>query len=583
MINEESLFVSGELTALCFREYRTFITVHECTSSVDTAFSAFTSSLDSLLSAVPALEAECQAFAASTKETQHERRKAALVLDHHDKLLDLLEVPVLLDTCVRNGYYHEALELGDHARGMADRYGDVPIVRDVEREVERGLMTMLVQLLSLLREPVKLPALVKTVGFLRRMDVLSEDELQVAFLASREHNFRASLVGIERERADPVRYVRRYVDLFRENVYDVVSQFTTIFLDGAPPPTSSSPSSSTSEPSPPAILVTFAHQALLALLALLSTHIPRIEDSSALSSLLTQLNYCAASFARLGLDFRSLIIEPFERAVLLSAEKSMREAEAGLEATLKEAMKVGGKPPTTWMSPPESLHTVLDLNFPSPPPTSAAAWNPPPVHLPPSYLTHFPSLSLLSNAHTNTLNSLRLLAPLSQFPALVAAQRQSLRRSAASILAYVSQASSEFAAFAAPVSANNSSLGHGHGVPSSPVVPSTPTTPGGRPSHRRNPSLSLAPSEKDARETKLVLLAYARAFDEGLVPFLRRGLVEGVYGAELGSLAQVDARAAASSEEAEDGLREWARALRAELSPPEAAPVTVDDVASTLR
>ncbi|KAL7409953.1 Dor1-like family-domain-containing protein [Mrakia frigida] len=580
IIHEEASFVSGELTSLCFREYRTFITVHQCSSQVHTAFASFTESLDSLLDAVPSLEAECHAFAASTKQTQSDRRKASLLLEHHDKLLDLLEVPQLLETCVRNGYYHEAMELGQHAKEMSARYGEVAIVRDVEKEVEKGLMGMLVKLLGVLREQVKLPALVKAVGFLRRMDVLNEEELQVAFLASREHNFRAVLVGIERERGEPVRYVRRYVDLFRENVYDVISQFTTIFLDyqkhqlSLPPlPDSKSnllpPSSSPSSPPPPTLLITFAHQSLSALLTLLETHIPLIEDPSALSSLLTQLNYCATSFARVGLDFRSLVTEPFERAVVHSVTKSLKEAEAGLEGTLRGALR-NGKMPSTWMMPPESISFVLDLDINTSTPflqtnNTSKSNSTPSIHSPPIYLTHFPDLALLCNGHINTLNSLRLLSPLSLFPTLLTLQLQSLSRSASLLLSYSQSSTSEFASLSLANSSSSST--------------STPGV-GGRPGHRRNASVSAGPSDKDKKETKLVLRAFGRAFVDGMVPFVRKGLVEGVFGGELGSLEEVDERVVAvggggggggkkkKEEGGIDKLREWVESVEAELRPP---------------
>lgn len=540
---------------------------------------------------MPSLEAECHAFAKSTKETQADRRKAALVLEHHDKLQDLLEVPQLLDTCVRNGYYHEALELGNHAREMAAQYGEVPIVRDVEREVEKGLLGMLVQLLSLLREPIKLPALVKTVGFLRRMDALSEEELQVAFLASREHNFRSQLVGIERERGEPVRYVRRYVDLFRENVYDVISQFTTIFLDHAATLSTSSssssslsdfsasalsPSSSLTSPayrSAPNLLLSFADQSLHSLITTLDTYVPLIEDPSALSSLLTQLNYCATSFARVGLDFRSLVVEPFSLAVLLSTEKAFKEAEAGLEASLRSALR-NGKPPSAWLVPQESLGFVLDLDLSAPFFPSSLFTSSSSTYGPPRQLSHFPDLSLLCNAHTNTLNSLRLLAPIALFPQLVQLQRDSLARSASTITSYFRSASSEFGT---ALGATHGGAGAGTGV-------------GGRPGHRRNPSISAQPSERERKETSLILRAFGRAFESVLVPFLRKGLVEGVYGSELGSLEVVDKRssvsmstaaavgAALSGQEKEveglSKLRDWLEGIESELRP--SPPPTVE-------
>lgn len=527
--------------------------VHRCSSEVQTAFSSFTSSLDSLLDAVPVLEAQCQTFAASTKATQQNRSKAALVLEHHDRLQDLLEVPQLLETCIRSGYYHEALELGAHARQMEEKYGNVAIVKDVGREVEKGLMGMLVQLLALLREPYKLPALVKAVGFLRRMDVLSEEELRVAFLTGREHNYRTQLVEIEREKGDPVRYVRRYIDVFREHVYDIIAQFTTIFIDNP----SISSSSTTPTATPPPILNTFAQQSISALLTLLRSHVPLIEDASSLSSLLTQLNYCASSFSRVGLDFRFLVSEPFEQAVLAANLKSLKEGESTLEGSLREALRTGKAPPS-WLVSTDSRSTILELDL-SPSSSFTTHLQPTSPQTPPTFLAHFPPLAQLCNSHTTALNSLRLFAPLTTFPQLVHQLVKSLLRSATFILSYAQTSASEFqtAAGSIPSSAGGGGGGAGTGV-------------GGRPGHRRNPSVSAGPSIQEQTESKLILRAFGRTFVDGLVPFLLRGLVEGVFDGEMGDVGSSLARLGVELDKGSIGsLREWVEKMERELRPAE--------------
>jgi hypothetical protein len=61
-----------------------------------------------------------------------------------------------------------------------------------------------------------------------------------------------------------------------------------------------------------------------------------------------------------------------------------------------------------------------------------------------------------------------------------------------------------------------------------------------------------------------VLSAYGRAFTEGLVPYLRKGLAEGVFGGELGTLDEVDAKGRAKK--GEDGLVEELEELKTWLA-----------------
>ncbi|WVN90519.1 uncharacterized protein L203_105755 [Cryptococcus depauperatus CBS 7841] len=296
LIAVETSTIESDLINLCYREYPTFISVHECSSAVNSTFGDFSKSLECLVNSIPSLEEECRTFASSTNQIQALRSKASLVQEHQDKLLDLLELPQLMMTCVRNGYYQEAMELLAHSKSIEQKY-KISLVQDVAQEAKGVLDLMIAQLLSLLREPVKLPALIKTVAFLRRLDVLDETELGLVFISSRYHNFRVQLVQIERDRTDPIRYMREYIDLFREHVYDIISQFTAIFID-----------------SPESIpqITSFVHQAIAEVIILVESYVPQLShDSASSSSILIQLGYCAMSFSRVGVDFASLVAAPF--------------------------------------------------------------------------------------------------------------------------------------------------------------------------------------------------------------------------------------------------------------------------------
>ncbi|EIM79533.1 uncharacterized protein STEHIDRAFT_173059 [Stereum hirsutum FP-91666 SS1] len=328
--------LTNALTTLCTSSYPTFLSLHTSTSSLHSSLDTFSTSLSTLLDTLPALESSSQSF--STK------------IKHSSKLNDILELPFLTETCIRNGFYAEALDLHFHTAALAAKFPDVSVVADVKAEVDGAIRGLVQGIVGMFREPVvKLPALWKAVGFLRKMGVFGagvegEEELAVAFLSERGECLEAALravgagmegdvgvgvgMGASGRKEGWVRYLKKYVDVWREGVHDVVTQFSTIFL------TPSTSSATTGTPTPPktltplplrpstpsstsprtpstfilTLLPTFTSNAIHThLLPTLQTVLPHIQDPSWLTSLLTQLTYCATFFSRIGLDFRGLL------------------------------------------------------------------------------------------------------------------------------------------------------------------------------------------------------------------------------------------------------------------------------------
>lgn len=63
------------------------------------------------------------------EEISSNRHMNTLTLNRHTEILEILEIPQLMDTCVRNSYYEEALELAAYVRRLERKYSSIPVIQ----------------------------------------------------------------------------------------------------------------------------------------------------------------------------------------------------------------------------------------------------------------------------------------------------------------------------------------------------------------------------------------------------------------------------------------------------------------------
>ncbi|KAI5462931.1 mitochondrial carrier domain-containing protein [Mariannaea sp. PMI_226] len=290
-----------------------------------------------LAQAVPKLDAHAEQFSSSFSKTSENkllsrRKEALLLLRNSERLVDVMEMPLLLTSAVSTApvNYSSTLELYAHVRRLASLYPDSPVVSSVLEKADEAIRQMAADLVATLKTPnLKLAAAVRTMGWLKRIvpdlvyDAHSDDALPALFLVCRLATLMTTLEALEplRELADEERmrkdkavsswsggqqterYVKRFIEIFREHSFSIVSVFKSIGtnsgseLDDADDPLHRLPSP----------MASFPLYLVEMLLETLRIYLPTVKDQASRESILTQVLYCAGSLGRLGADFGMLL------------------------------------------------------------------------------------------------------------------------------------------------------------------------------------------------------------------------------------------------------------------------------------
>lgn len=359
------------IQALSNRSHKAFITSADNLTTLRSSIPQLTREAQQLRDALPKLDEEAVSFSTKYSKTLDnaalERRKRAMQLARNvDRLSDILELPTLLSTAVSaasvnsgagaaSTTYSSALDLHAHIKRLQTLYPESPLIRDVASQAEDAMKEMTTNLIAGLRaQNLRLAAGMRTVGWLRRVapDLetfqsggaagTEEGALGAVFLICRLAHLVSTLEALDplRELADQEsqrrmnskdksetwsdgqqtdRYLKRYIEIFREQSFAIVSLYKNIFsseqesepavsgLKGA------AKSQSTRSDDPlqklPSALATFPMHLVQLLTDTMRTYLPNVRDRSSRESLLTQLLYCAASLGRLGGDFGMILTE----------------------------------------------------------------------------------------------------------------------------------------------------------------------------------------------------------------------------------------------------------------------------------
>eukprot|EP00928_Gymnodinium_smaydae_P090079 TRINITY_DN73935_c0_g1_i1.p1 TRINITY_DN73935_c0_g1~~TRINITY_DN73935_c0_g1_i1.p1 ORF type:complete len:700 (-),score=134.05 TRINITY_DN73935_c0_g1_i1:47-2146(-) len=225
-----------EMAQLAVQNYGAFIGNAKVTQAVREELSSIQKDLDSMAEQLAPVQASIEDF--KTKATALSQRRAALrnVKEQQGTLLELLEVPQLIDACIRNQLYDESLELlttcGNMLQVQAARDTDVSLVTVLQEQIAEQRAGLHAALVAQLRTDIHLPACVRVIGFLRRLQRHSEEELRRLFIDNRGvflESHKQQVEALRGNRGSVVTAMKNAADLLRTHAYDIGTQYRALF------------------------------------------------------------------------------------------------------------------------------------------------------------------------------------------------------------------------------------------------------------------------------------------------------------------------------------------------------------------
>ncbi|XP_024196494.1 conserved oligomeric Golgi complex subunit 8 [Rosa chinensis] len=302
--------IQSQIQDLMAGNYRALVHAAHTSLSVQDELSSIDKNLKSLtLEKIPELTNACTEFV----DTLEKRKKM-------NQTQHLLEIPQLMETCVWDENYDEALELEAFVRKLSNMHPKLAVVRDLAEQVRKITQSLVSQLLQKLRSDFEKPEAeycLQIVGYLRRAEVYTEYELRLQFLRCRQ----AWLTGMleDLDERNPYEYLKGMISCHRKHLVDIINQCVLVNYDE----------------DDGGLLNSWLMHQVTSHLETLKILLPNISDGVSLSNILEESMYCGMVLGRvIGLDFRGMLPPIFEEAVVNMFSNNVSRAVEGFQLVL---------------------------------------------------------------------------------------------------------------------------------------------------------------------------------------------------------------------------------------------------------
>eukprot|EP00934_Nitzschia_sp_Nitz4_P006716 Nitzschia sp. Nitz4//scaffold2_size372955//24414//26228//NITZ4_000357-RA/size372955-snap-gene-0.59-mRNA-1//-1//CDS//3329546578//6706//frame0 len=406
------------LRSLCASQAGTFVSVERRGAALESALKQLLANAKQVESQVSiaqqALEQEEEASESSLAALSEKHRVRRRTLLQHSSLLELLELPSLMDACVRSNLYDESLNIAAFANTLERRHTEKnEVVLKVIAQIRSRQGDLRRHLLRSLKNQVTMPECLEIVTALRRLNSIDlerqsasniervhaamELSLQVDFLEARDawldqpsqSSSSASgpaFLGASAPKTTSSERLLDTIERYRTRMFEIATQFNAIFRAQA-----------SDDKMSVSLLSMWTTRRVHSFLTMLKVEIGTMEDSAALRDALDACVFFSVSMGRLGADFTAQLPPLFEDKMVAIVVHFWKDGITQLAETLKICREAGVAGPLSSTSVDEAVTSESGA-------ASEGDGGPMP---PPRQLMALPPLGRLVNAVLAGLNELR--------------------------------------------------------------------------------------------------------------------------------------------------------------------------------
>ena len=141
----------AQLEQHAYANFRIFLDASSASRDSVRTIEQLRAPLSGVATALPQLAESCAQFSSRAAAWRRERKLIKSLVEHQAQLLETLELPLLMETCVKNSLYDEALNIDQYARSLHSRLAHLPLLSQIVAELDQINRALVHQLLHTLQ------------------------------------------------------------------------------------------------------------------------------------------------------------------------------------------------------------------------------------------------------------------------------------------------------------------------------------------------------------------------------------------------------------------------------------------------